>query len=171
MVTISDVLQNTGIQTEYEHSIVLCVDYSLLTAVLLIMFFVYSSIKDGIVQTIILFADFHNGIIVLLLFWILCLVGMFLHGYFYIKKMNKAINNGALFFGNIIERKISKTPSAISSVRTKFIIQLNNGKIIKTPTYVYVPEFYHTCDVYFYKKKYYFTNFKCSSFSGRNIHE
>ena len=100
-ITVADVLRSNGIQTEYESSIVLCIDYALLSAVILFIYIIYFLIKNGIIETISLLTDIHQGFLFLILFWIFCLIGMFLHGYCYLCRLNQAVRHGTRLNGNI----------------------------------------------------------------------
>lgn len=99
-----------------------------------------------------------NGISVSLTVWIFILICMFLSGVGYIVRHNKAVKKGIRYSGTVVERKHYFT-GARSPVKHRFSVQIDTGKIIKSPVYTDVPEPFKYCDVYFYKKKYYFSGF------------
>lgn len=157
MITLIDVLKRTRPLTVYENSIINCLISFLITVVIILFSLVYIFMENGI-EELVSVVSTVNGISVSLTVWIFILICMFLSGVRYIIRHNKAVKKGIRYSGTVVERKHYFT-GARSPVKHRFAIQIDTGKIIKSPVYTDVPEPFKYCDVYFYKKKYYFSGF------------
>lgn len=157
MITLIDVLKRNHPLTVYENSIINCVISCLITVVIVLLSFIYILIENGIEELISVISTV-NGISVSLTVWILILICMFLSGVRYISRHNKAVKKRISYRGTVVERKHYFT-GARSPVKHRFAIQIDTGKVIKSPVYTDVPEPFKYCEVYFYKKKYYFSGF------------
>ena len=157
MITLTDVLKRNHPLTVYEDSIINCVIACLITFVVVLFSFIYILIENGIKELVSVISTI-NGISVSLAVWLFILICMFLSGVGYIVRHNKAVKKGIRYSGTVVERKHYFT-GARSPVKHRFAIQIDTGKIIKSPVYIDVPEPFKYCDVYFYRKKYYFSGF------------
>ncbi len=157
MISLIDVLKRTRPLTVYENSIINCLISFLITVVVILFSLIYIFMENGI-EELVSVVSTVNGISVSLIVWFFILICMFLSGVRYIICHNKAVKKGIRYSGTVVERKHYFT-GARSPVKHRFAIQIDTGKIIKSPVYIDVPEPFKYCDVYFYKKKYYFSGF------------
>lgn len=138
-----------------------------MTIIALLLIIVSSLIRDGIEETITLFTDIDNGITIGFLCWGLYLAGLYLRGYLYIQRFNEAVYHGMrseeMHFHGEIVRAVKTNPFGIRS-NFRYLVQLDNGRIVSTPIYVGIPKYsYKKCEAYYYKHKYYFTDFRRSN--------
>ena len=157
MITLIDVLKRTRPLTVYENSIINCLISFFITVVIILFSLVYILMENGI-EELVSVVSTVNGISVSLTVWIFILICMFLSGVGYIVRHNKAVKKGIRYSGTVVERKHYFT-GARSPVKHRFSVQIDTGKNIKSPVYIDVPEPFKYCDVYFYRKKYYFSGF------------
>lgn len=157
MITLIDVLKRTRPLTVYENSIINCLISFFITVVIILFSLVYILMENGI-EELVSVVSTVNSISVSLTVWIFILICMFLSGVGYIVRHNKAVKKGIRYSGTVVERKHYFT-GARSPVKHRFSVQIDTGKIIKSPVYIDVPEPFKYCDVYFYRKKYYFSGF------------
>lgn len=143
--------------TVYENSIINSVISCLITGVVVLFSLIYIVMENGIEELVSVISTV-NAISVSLTVWDFILICMFLSGVRYIIRHNKAVKKGMRYSGKVVERKHYFT-GAKSPVKHRFDIQIDTGKVIKSPIYIDVPEPFKCCDVYFYKKKYYFSGF------------
>lgn len=158
MITLKDVFERNHPLTKYENSILMATLISVITAVGVIILIIDILIEKGINEVIDIFFTI-NGVSMGLLIWIFIIFSIFMSGIRFIRHHNKAVQNGKLYEGCVVERK-HKFVGARSSTRHKFCIQIDNGKVIKSPVYIDVPEPFKYCSVYYYKMKYYFSDFR-----------
>ena len=167
MIKLSNVLKNDHPLTRYEETIIDTLIFAALFAVGLIILIIYMLFAEGLQKTISVFSTI-NGVSLSLLVIFLLLIHQFLYGCRYIRRHNKAIQNGVRYQGIVIEKFVFSWGARHQS-QYRFAVQLDNGKIVKTPIYTTIDVPFNGCDVYLYKRKYYFTEFSWIVSDGRNI--
>ncbi|MDE7122072.1 MAG: hypothetical protein K2O42_07930 [Oscillospiraceae bacterium] len=156
MKTVADVLKGEYPVNHEEHSIIDFISFSIFSLIMFISITIKMLINGKINEWI--NALIHINIISLSIFiWLLFLLYKFLYGYFYIKRFNQAVEKGIHFSGTLIEKKRMIRRAA----RSRFteihpIVMLDSGEVLKAPSYYHTMPAKNECDVYLYKKKYYF---------------
>jgi len=158
MIALKDVFRKNHPITIYENSIIDATVIFVFTSIALLIIFIYILIENGIKEAISVFTTI-NGISIGIIIWTLIIANMFFSGIRFIHRHNKAIKNGEHYEGIVKERKYQFVGTK-SSTRYRFIIEIDCGKIIKTPTFIDVPEPFRYCSVYHYKNRYYFSDFR-----------
>ena len=158
MVTVRDVLENGHPTTKYESSILLAFRMMLMLIVFLIIAFIVLLNENGIqgvTDTLFTF----NAVSAAILIWILLTAAVFLSGVRYIRRLNRAVQRGIRYEGCVVEKR-RLFSGAKSPVKHRCRIQIDGGTIVKTPVFYDIPDSFRYCSVYYYKKKYYFTDFR-----------
>lgn len=156
---IKNALHSETPQTSAENCMILSMEYAVFFVVILIIIFLWFLIDYG-----------TDGILVFGYTWIsfsaICipiLIILFLRGYLYVICFEKAVRNGTKLQGKIIRKKLHIHGGASRYTSYHIWIELDNGKVIKSPRYIYYPESYQLCDAYLYHGRYYFTEFRYSN--------
>lgn len=160
MLRLSNVFKRDHPLTPCEEYILDVPKEAILSAFVIIAAGFRWAIKTSIKEIIALFTAI-NFVTLGLFLWSFYLMCKFLRGWFYIKKFNNAIQNGTHFEGIIIERR--KKMRGWRGFRYPIYqlgVQLDNGDTIDSPVYKKISPNYQKCDVYFYQKRYFFTEFR-----------
>lgn len=156
MIKISNVLQRDHPLTRQENWICQARFFAMLYPIGIVILSVYILVTEGLCELIRLFTSV-NLISIDLVLIPLFILSHFLSGYRYLKNLNLAIEHGICFEGVIIERRHRRTRY---QVFYQFGVGLDNGLFVDTPIYKEHLDRYKYCDVYLYKKKYYFTDYR-----------
>lgn len=157
MIKLTDILTKNRPLNIYENSINDCIIYSLITVAVTLISSIYILKEYGFKELISVISTV-NAISVCFIIWLLILISMFMSGLIYVIRHNNAVKKGIRYSGTVTEHKQWCT-GAKNPTKHRFEIRISNEKVVRTPVYVEVPNPFRYCDVYYYKKKYYFTEF------------
>ena len=135
MKTITDIISGKYPVNYEERSIIDCIFFSLFSIVIFISIMIKFLVNGQITEWI--DALTHINVISISIFvWLLFLLYKFLYGYFYIKRFNQSIVKWTHFSGILIEKKrIIRGRARSRFVEYQPIVELENGEIIKAPSY------------------------------------
>lgn len=157
MIKLTDILKQNHPLNIYENSINNCIIYSLITVAVTLISGIYILTEYGFRELVSVISTV-NAVSVSFTIWLLILISMFMSGLSYVIRHNNAVKKGICYSGKVVKHTKWCT-GAKSPTKHRFEIQISNEKIVRTPVYVEVPNPFRYCDVYYYKKKYYFTEF------------
>ena len=147
-------------QTTAEHCMTLPLKLLIFLSLPLLFVFVCSGM-EGMWYIRVMFGGTYPIMIALLLLMAL----IFLHGYLYAVRLEKAVRKGTRFQGKIIKEKRIRHGGVKNSYYTYQIwVTLDDGNVVKSPSYMRYEKSYQTCEVYLYHRRYYFTNFRHKRF-------
>ncbi len=156
MKAVVDIIKSNSPLNDDEYSIIECIFYAIASIIFLIIISIVFWIKGQFAEWIDSFT-YINSVSVLLFLWILFLIYKFLHGYLYIKRFHEAVKQGKHFKGMLIEQQLFRYGgSGFRYLKYQPIVELDNGELVRAPKYNGILVAPKNCDVYLYKKKYYF---------------
>lgn len=158
MITLRDVYEKNHPLTKYENAILTSAVIAVITAIVVVILLICLLTSSGLKEVTDTFFTV-NAVSAALLIWMFLIISMFLSGVRFIRRHNKAVQNGMPYHGRVIAHR-RLFIGARSGTRHKYRVQLDDGTVVKTPVYYDVPDLFRSCKVYYYKGKYYFSDFK-----------
>ena len=158
MLTIRDVLQRNHPLTDHEYSIIMAAWMAAITAVGVVLLVICMLLSEPTEEVAEIFFTI-NGVTVAAAIWGLLLLMVFLSGVHYLHRHNRAVQYGELHEGHVVEHEQCFV-GARSPMKHKYKIRLEDGTVIRSPSFVDVPDPFRSCSVYYYKRRYYLTGFQ-----------
>ena len=147
-LTVSEIRQTKRPLNQYERPFKVFRFYTVMFGIFLFLLLIHFAFRDGISGCLEVLKAFPFLIGIYLFIWLL----QFLDCWDYLRRYNRAVREGEYFEGEIV--RTLENPGRRSSTFYEYIIQLENGQLVRTPIYDKIAA--NSCDVYFYRKKYYF---------------